>query len=94
MFLPIGIHAEVVALAYRRNICSFHDRRKRLLMNFGEFRIMVEQVIHDHHRKRCVWVLLCQRVIAVSVCLYQLGEPWNLKQYRGSLIKIVLKSME
>lgn len=44
----------------------------------------------DHHRKRCVWVLLCQRVIAVSVCLYQLGEPWNLKQYRGSLIKIVL----
>ena len=51
---------------------------------------MVEQVIHDHHRKRCVWVLLCQRVIAVSVCLYQLGEPWNLKQYRGSLIKIVL----
>lgn len=74
MFLPISIHAEIVALAHRRNSCSIHDRRKRLLVNFGKFAVMMKKVVYNHRGKCCIRICPSYNIITLFICIYNLEK--------------------
>ena len=78
MFLPISIYAKIVAFAHRRNSCSIHDRRKRLLVNFGKFAVMMKKVVYNHRGKCCIRICPSYNIITLFICIYNLEKSGNL----------------